>query len=61
MCFADSLAFSSNNVLEKGLPPLLGSTVGKAFISVKESVRDGFPGAADVLESVRQTLESVVP
>ena len=37
-CFADSLVLSSNNVLEKGPPPVLGSTVGQAFISVKESV-----------------------
>jgi hypothetical protein len=40
-CFADSLVLSSNNVLEKGPPPLLGSTVGQAFISVKESVWGG--------------------
>ena len=36
--FADALVLSSNYVLEKGPPPLLGSTVGNAFISVKKSV-----------------------
>ena len=43
-CFADSLVLSSNNVLEKGPPPLLGSTVGQAFFSVNELVCDDFPG-----------------
>jgi hypothetical protein len=37
-CFADSLAFSSDDLSEEGTSPFLGSNVGKAFISVKESV-----------------------
>ena len=60
-CFADALVLSSNYVLEKGPPPLLGSTVGKAFISVKESVRDGLPGAAEGPESARQARGSILP
>ncbi len=60
-CFADSLVLSSNNASEKDLPPLLGSTVGQAFFSVNELVRDGLPGAAEVLESARQARESVLP
>jgi len=38
---ADSLDFSSEDDSEEGKAPLLRSTVGKAFISVKESVRGG--------------------
>jgi hypothetical protein len=33
--------FSSEDLSEEGTSPLLSSTVGKAFISVKESVRSG--------------------
>jgi len=40
-CFAASLDFSSEDLSEEGTSPLLGFTVGKAFISVKESVRGG--------------------
>jgi hypothetical protein len=43
-CCADSLVRSSNNVLKKAPPPLLGSTVGQAFFSVNELVCDDFPG-----------------
>ena len=38
---ADSLDFSLEDLSGEGTPPLLESTVGKAFFSVKESVRGG--------------------
>jgi hypothetical protein len=40
-CFAGSMDFSSEDLSGEGASPLFGSTVGKAFISVKESVRGG--------------------
>jgi len=39
--FADSLDFSLEDLSGEGTSPLLESTVGQAFISVKESVRGG--------------------
>ena len=46
-CFAGSLDFSLEDLSGEGTSPLLGSTVGKAFISVKESVRGGFNWATE--------------
>ena len=44
---ADSLDFSLEDLSGEGTSPLLESTVEKAFISVKESVRGGFNWAAE--------------
>ncbi len=46
-CFAGSLDFSSEDLSEECTSALFGFTVGKAFISVKESVRGGFNWAAE--------------
>ena len=46
-CFAGSLDFSSEDLSGEGTSPLLPFTVGKAFISVKESVRGGFNWATE--------------
>lgn len=46
-CFAGSLDFSSEDLSEEGTSALFGFAVGKAFISVKESVRGGFNWAAE--------------
>ena len=46
-CFAGSMDFSSEDLSGAGTSPLLESTVGKAFISVKESVRGGFNFATE--------------
>ena len=40
-CFAGSMDFSSEDLSEEGTSALFGFTVGKALISVKESVRGG--------------------
>ena len=45
--FADSLDFSLEDLSGEGTSPLLESTVGKAFFSVKESVRGGFNFATE--------------
>ena len=50
----DSLDSSSEDLSGEGTSPLLGSNLGKAFISVKESARGGSPAAAEVLESAWQ-------
>jgi hypothetical protein len=53
--------FSSEDLSEEGTSALFGSTVGKAFISGKESFEVGFPRAAKRLESARQPRERALP